>query len=143
MTDPRIERSKLYPLEEILFVVLCGSICGAESWRDFVSFGEEKLDFLREYFPFRSGIPCKNTFARVCGVLDPEKFRECFIAWTMSLQTVPAEVITPKGAATHAEYLRRFALAQALFCPAFIRRLSKSHLTTVYLLATYNPPRVA
>lgn len=65
MTDPRIERSKLYPLEEILFVVLCGSICGAESWRDFVSFGEEKLDFLREYFPFKSGIPCKNTFACV------------------------------------------------------------------------------
>ena len=88
MTDPRIERSKLYPLEEILFVVLCGSICGAESWRDFVSFGEEKLDFLREYFPFKSGIPCKNTFARACSVLDPEKFRECFIAWTRSLQII-------------------------------------------------------
>ncbi len=51
--DPRIERSKLYPLQEILFIILCGSICGAESWRDFVMFGEEKLDFLREYFPFK------------------------------------------------------------------------------------------
>ena len=31
MKDPRVERTKLYPLEEIVFVLLCGSICGAES----------------------------------------------------------------------------------------------------------------
>ena len=29
LSDPRISRTKLYPLIEILFVVLCGSICGA------------------------------------------------------------------------------------------------------------------
>ena len=46
LEDPRIERKKLYSLQEILLVILCGSVCGAESWRDFVMFGEEKLDFL-------------------------------------------------------------------------------------------------
>jgi len=97
ITDPRVERTKLYPLEEILFVLLCGSICGAESWRDFVMFGQEKLDFLREYFPFSAGIPCKNTFARVCAALDPEQFRSCFIAWAASLQTTPGEVIAIDG----------------------------------------------
>jgi predicted transposase YbfD/YdcC len=97
MTDPRVERSKLYPLSEILFVLLCGSICGAESWRDFVMFGQEKLDFLREYYPFEAGIPCKNTFARVCAALDPEQFRTCFIAWAASLQTLPAQVIALDG----------------------------------------------
>ena len=39
LPGPRISRKKLYPLIEILFVVLCGSICGAESWRDVVLFG--------------------------------------------------------------------------------------------------------
>lgn len=97
MTDPRVERSKLYPLQEILFVLLCGSICGAESWRDFVMFGEEKLDFLREHFPFSAGIPCKNTFARVTAAIDPEQFRACFIAWAASLQGVPGEVIAIDG----------------------------------------------
>ena len=52
LPDPRISRRKLYPLIEILFVVLCGSICGAESWRDFVLFGlkEQRLptQFLQE-----------------------------------------------------------------------------------------------
>src|SRR4051812_18105678 len=89
LQDPRIERSKLYPLQEVLFVILCGSICGAESWRDFVMFGNEKLDFLRRYFAFAAGIPCKNTFARVCAALEPEPFRACFIAWVASLQTKP------------------------------------------------------
>ena len=60
ITDLRVDRSKLHPLQEILFVLLCGSICGAGSWRDFVMFGEEKLDFLREHFPFLAGIPCKK-----------------------------------------------------------------------------------
>lgn len=97
MTDPRVERTKLYPLEEILFVMLCGSICGAESWRDFVMFGLDKLDFLRDYFPFEAGIPCKNTFARVSAALEPEQFRACFIAWAASLQTVQGEVIAIDG----------------------------------------------
>ena len=55
LPDPRISRKKLYPLIEILFVVLCGSICGAESWRDFVLFGESKIDLLKEYYPFSKG----------------------------------------------------------------------------------------
>ena len=54
LNDPRIERSKLYPLSEILFVVLSASICGAESWRDYVLFGKEKLGFLRQYYPFQN-----------------------------------------------------------------------------------------
>lgn len=56
LSDPRIDRTKLYPLTEILFVVLTGSICGAESWRDFVLFGKEKLDFIRRYYPFENEI---------------------------------------------------------------------------------------
>ena len=96
MKDSRVERTKLYPLEEILFVLLCGSICGAESWRDFVMFGQEKLDFLREYFPFSAGIACKNTFARVSAALQPEQFRACFIAW----KPYPWRSATPTANAT-------------------------------------------
>lgn len=45
LPDPRVERKIIYPLQEVLFVLLCGVICGAERWRDFVLFGKEKLDF--------------------------------------------------------------------------------------------------
>ncbi len=77
--------------------MLCGSLCGAESWRDFVMFGQAKLDWLRGYFPFTEGITCKNTFARVSAALDAQEFRTCFIAWTASLQRMPGEVIAIDG----------------------------------------------
>jgi hypothetical protein len=82
LEDPRIDRKKLYPLMEVLLIVICGTICGAESWRDFVLFGKEKLDYLRNFFPYEHGIPCKNTFARILGALNPESFKKCFIDWT-------------------------------------------------------------
>lgn len=97
LKDPRIERTKLYPLSEVLFVVLTGSVCGAESWRDFVLFGEERLDFLQEYYPFENGIPSKNTFSRVFAALDTEAFKKCFIEWVKSLQTILNEVIAIDG----------------------------------------------
>jgi predicted transposase YbfD/YdcC len=97
LIDPRIDRKKLYPLQEILLVVLCGAVCGAESWRDFVLFGEEKLPFLRQHFPFEHGIPCKNTFARLLAALDPVAFRACFIAWVKSLQAEIEGVIAIDG----------------------------------------------
>lgn len=97
ITDPRISRHKLYPLSEIVFVLFWGSICGAESWRDFVNLGKEKRDFLREFFPFAAGIPCKNTFARVSASINPNEFRGCFISWVNSLQEVVDEGIAIDG----------------------------------------------
>ena len=32
LKDPRINWKKLYPLTEILFVIIAGSVCFAESW---------------------------------------------------------------------------------------------------------------
>lgn len=97
LNDPRVTRSKLYPLTEILFVVLCGTVCGAESWRDFVLFGKEKTEFLRQYFPFENGIPSKNTYARVFAALNPDAFKTCFIDWVKSLQNILNEVIAIDG----------------------------------------------
>ncbi len=97
LKDPRINRRKLYPLVEVLFIVLSGSICGAESWRDYVDFGKEKLEFLKQYFSYQNGIPSKNTFARLFGVLDPENFKLCFVEWVKTLQAMMNEVIAIDG----------------------------------------------
>jgi len=73
LEDFRVDRKKLYPLTEILLIVISGSICGAQSWRDFVTFGEEKIDYLRQFQPFLNGIPSKNTFA-----IDGKTLRHSF-----------------------------------------------------------------
>lgn len=95
--DPRSEKGKLYSANEIFLVVICGLICGTESWRDFVIFGNEKLEFLREYLPFSHGIPSKNTFSRFFAALKPEPFKACFVAWVNSLGLIKNEIIAIDG----------------------------------------------
>ncbi|OGV25671.1 MAG: hypothetical protein A3F18_01160 [Legionellales bacterium RIFCSPHIGHO2_12_FULL_37_14] len=95
--DPRIDRTKLYPLTEVLFIVLTGLICGAESWRDFVLFGNAKLDFLRQYFSFSNGIPSKSTFSRIFAMLDPAEFKLQFIEWVRTLQNLLDDTIAIDG----------------------------------------------
>jgi len=97
LKDPRINRKKLYPLEEILLVALCAVICGAEGWTDFKVFGNEKLEFLKTYLPFNNGIPSRLTFSRVFCALNPERFKECFIEWVKSFQEAVQNVISIDG----------------------------------------------
>ena len=47
LEDPRIDRKKLYSLEEILFTTLCAVISGAESWYDIEDFGKARITFLK------------------------------------------------------------------------------------------------
>jgi predicted transposase YbfD/YdcC len=97
LEDPRIEARTTYPLDEIILVVLCAVICGAEGWADCQLYGEEKLEFLRTYLPFKNGIPCRLTFSRVFWALNPETFKECFINWVKSFQEALQNVISIDG----------------------------------------------
>jgi predicted transposase YbfD/YdcC len=84
--DHRIERRKLYPVEEILLIVFCGMVCGCDSWDDFETFGKAKLEYLKKYFPYKNGTPSDDTFRRFFRVLDPQVFEECFTNWVRSFQ---------------------------------------------------------
>lgn len=95
--DPRIDRHKLYPLEEIFLTILCAKICGAESWEDIEDFGKAKIEFLKRYLPFQHEIPSHDTFARVFSLIDPKQFKEYFIAWVKSLQSQLPDVISIDG----------------------------------------------
>ena len=99
LEDPRVNRTKVYPLNEVLFIVICAIICGADSWRDFVDFGETKLDYLKKFYPFENKIPSKNTFARVMSAINPLKFKECFLEWMGSVQIKLQDVIAIDGKA--------------------------------------------
>jgi predicted transposase YbfD/YdcC len=97
LEDPRVERQKLHSLPDILLIVFCGAICGAESWRDFVDFGHAKIDFLRKFSPLENGIPSKNTFYRVMSSLDCGAFNRCFGDWVNKFQAELGEVIAIDG----------------------------------------------
>ena len=85
LEDPRVDRTKRYPLIELLFLVVSGTISGCEGWKSIRDFGLLKLDWLREYFPYESGIPVDDTIARVMRKLDTKQFRDCFVNWMQAV----------------------------------------------------------
>lgn len=95
--DPRIDRKKLYPLEELLLVSICGLICGAEGWKDLELFGKLKINFLRKILPFKNGIPTDDTFRRLLRCLDPEQFKISFMNWVRAIQKTNSKFISIDG----------------------------------------------
>lgn len=83
--DPRLESFVTYPLPEILFGAVVGTMCGAEDWEEIELVCNERLDFLRGYLPYADGIPSHDTFERVFDALEGQVFADCFAAWVGSL----------------------------------------------------------
>lgn len=106
LEDPRIDRKKLYSLEEILLITLCGVIGGCEGWEDLEDFGKIKLDFFRQYLPFENGAPSDDTYRRFFRSLDPKQFKECFINWVNAFQELHRDVVAIDGKTLRHSYDR-------------------------------------
>lgn len=87
LEDPRIERKKLHALMDIMVLVIGGVISGAEGWEAIEEFGEDKLDWLRQFIPLTNGIPSHDWIAYVISRLSTKGFRECFRSWTQAAVT--------------------------------------------------------
>ena len=85
LPDFRVERNKLYPLPEILLLVVCAVLSGAEGWEAIEEFGKAKLDWLRKFAPFIHGVPSHDCIAYVVSRLRPKSFQACFLSWTRAV----------------------------------------------------------
>ena len=81
INDPRQEIKRIYPLEEVLFLVLCSTLSGCYGWDEISFFGEQNIDFLEEYLPFEHGIPSSSTIFRVVSLFPNSEFEEFFTSW--------------------------------------------------------------
>jgi predicted transposase YbfD/YdcC len=88
--DPRMERTKLHSLNDILFIALCAVICGADSWTEVEVFGWAKLEWLSQFLALPNGIPSHDTFGRVFSRLAPAALERCFSKWMAALAEVSA-----------------------------------------------------
>lgn len=98
LPDPRIERTKRYPLIEILFLVVSATISGSEGWKAIKDFGDIKLSWLRQFLPYEAGIPVDDTIARVMRRLDTKEFQSCFVSWMQAISSATSgDVIAIDG----------------------------------------------
>jgi predicted transposase YbfD/YdcC len=85
LEDPRIDRTRLHDLMDIVVIAICAVICGAEGWEDIAKYGRAKQDWLKTFLALPNGIPSHDTFRRVFCLLDPCAFHECFQRWVDAL----------------------------------------------------------
>ena len=58
IADTRQGWKVMYPLREVLFLVVCGTIASGDDYDDIVDWGKAHLAFLRGFAEFHFGIPC-------------------------------------------------------------------------------------
>ena len=104
LDDPRQRGKVLYPLDEVLLLVLLGVIAGCESWVEIARYGEKKLALLRRFRPFKDAPPSHDQLGDIFAVLDAEQFQTCFVAWVTSLTGLDAGIIAIDGKTLRRSY---------------------------------------
>jgi hypothetical protein len=86
LTDPRMDRRKMYRLSDIITILICAVIAVGEGLEDMQDFGRGREAWLRKFIALENGIPSADSFNRVFERLNPEKFHECFMMWVSGLR---------------------------------------------------------
>ena len=97
LKDPRQSAKVVYPLPEVLLLVLSATLGGADDFVETVLWGEEHLSFLRRFYRYERGIPSHDTLCDVFAALDPDLFKACFLAWIDDLRDSDPEIIAIDG----------------------------------------------
>lgn len=95
--DPREGWRVLYPLREILLLVLCATLAGMEDFVDIKMWGDQRLAFLRRFYPYERGVPSHDTLNDLINAIDPDTFKACFMAWVADLREDTPDLIAIDG----------------------------------------------
>jgi predicted transposase YbfD/YdcC len=107
LKDPRrIDRGNIkHDLSDMVFLVISAVISGAVDWTHIEIFGNNQINWLRKYAPFKNGIPSHDILGGVFGSIDPNQFAECFINWISSIAKIKeGEVIAIDGKRIRGSY---------------------------------------
>ncbi|MCP4324198.1 MAG: transposase family protein [Alteromonadales bacterium] len=79
--DHRVDANKDYELADIIFLTIAAVRCGAKDWKAIRIFGEDQLDWLREYRDFSKGIPTRHSIGRIIRWIKAENLVSSFITF--------------------------------------------------------------
>ena len=107
MKDTRQAWKVAYPLCEVLFLVVCGTIANGDDYEDIVDWGNAHLAFLRQFAEFHFGIPCADWLRCIMNRLDPELFRDCFSSWVAACWPGQLDLVAIDGKTSRRTHNRR------------------------------------
>lgn len=117
--DARASWRVMYPLREVLFLVVCGTIADGDDYDDIVDWGEAHLDFLRRFSEFHYGIPCVDWLRALMNRIDPELFSACFEAWVAECWPAHVDLVAIDGKTSRRSHDRRAGRAPLHLVSAF------------------------
>jgi predicted transposase YbfD/YdcC len=97
--DFRLDRKKLHPVENIVFITILAVICNAQDWEEIEDFGNARIDFFSKYLDLKNGIPSHDTFNRFFSLYNPKSFQLIFVEWMSSLIDIKDKHIAIDGKA--------------------------------------------
>jgi predicted transposase YbfD/YdcC len=103
LADPRVQRTRLHRLFDMIALTICGVICGCKNWVEIETYGNKKLNWLKAFLELPNGIPSHDTLGRVFARIKPEAFQACFRSWIQAL----AKTLGIKQIAIDGKTLRR------------------------------------
>lgn len=83
--DNRRSRSVMYPLHEVLIIMLLAVICGATSYARVEMFGKSRKEWLGKFLKLENGIPDACTFRNVIKEINTQKLHLLFCEWMKSI----------------------------------------------------------
>jgi predicted transposase YbfD/YdcC len=81
IADPRDVRRVAFPLREVLFLVVCGTICDCDDYEHIAGWGEAHIEFLRRYLPYENGVPGGRWLTLLMNRIGPGLFAAAFSAF--------------------------------------------------------------
>lgn len=90
LPDPRSNVNRLHRLGDVIVIAICAVVALADGPTAIAYWARLNETWLRRHLALPHGIPGKDTFRRVLGLLHPAAFQQCFGQWLQTLQ-VPAD----------------------------------------------------
>jgi predicted transposase YbfD/YdcC len=80
-----------------LLLAVCGTIADCDDYDAIADWGEENLDFLREFLPYDWGVPSGRWLTIMMNRINPALFSACFTAWVRETWPDRPELIAIDG----------------------------------------------
>jgi predicted transposase YbfD/YdcC len=105
--DTRQAWKVAYPLCEVLFLVVCGTIANCDDYEDIADWGKAHLSFLRGFAEFHYGIPCADWLRTVMNRIDPDLFMACFSSWVAECWLDKLDLVAIDGKTSRRSHNRK------------------------------------
>jgi predicted transposase YbfD/YdcC len=105
--DTRQAWKVAYPLREVLFLVVCGTIASGDDYDDIADWGEAHLSFLRGFAEFHYGIPCADWLRTVMNRINPDLFMACFSSWVAECWPDKLDLVAIDGKTSRRSHNRK------------------------------------